>query len=34
LHSSEHAPGGARLSENSRQKFAAGLAAQRKQKRL
>jgi len=34
LHSSEHVPGGARLSENSGQKFAAGLAAQRKQKRL
>jgi len=34
LHSSDHVPGGARLSENSGQKFAAGLAAQRKQKRL
>jgi len=33
LHSSEHVPGGARLSENSGQKFAAGLAAQRHQKR-
>jgi hypothetical protein len=33
LHSSEHVPGGARLSENSGQKFAAGLAAQRQQKR-
>jgi hypothetical protein len=33
LHSSEYVPGGARLSENSGQKFAAGLAAQRPQKR-
>jgi hypothetical protein len=33
LHSSEHIPGGARLSENSGRKFAAGLAAQRQQKR-
>jgi hypothetical protein len=33
LHSSEHVPGGARLSENSGQKFATGLAAQRQQKR-
>ena len=33
LHSSEHVPGGARLSENTGQKFAAGLAAQRQQKR-
>jgi hypothetical protein len=33
LHSSEHVPGGARLSENSGRKFAAGLAAQRQQKR-
>ena len=33
LHSSEHVPGGARLSENSGRKFAAGLAAQRHQKR-
>ena len=32
LHSSEHVPGGARLSENSGQKFAAGLVAQRQQK--
>jgi hypothetical protein len=34
LHSSEHVPGGARLSVNSGQKFAAGLAAQHQQKRL
>jgi hypothetical protein len=33
LHSSEHVPGGARLSEESGQKFAAGLAAQRQQHR-
>ena len=33
LHSSEHVPGGAHLSENSGRKFAAGLAAQRQQKR-
>ena len=33
LHSSEHVAGGARLSENSGRKFAAGLAAQRQQKR-
>jgi len=33
LHSSEHVPGGARLSEDSGQKFAAGLIAQRQQKR-
>jgi hypothetical protein len=33
LHSSEHVPGGARLSENSGRKFATGLAAQRQQKR-
>jgi hypothetical protein len=33
LHSSEHVPGGARLSENSGRKFAAGLAAQRRPKR-
>ena len=33
LHSSEHIPGGARLSENSGRKFAAGLAARRHQKR-
>jgi len=32
LHSSEHVPGGARLSEDSGQKFAAGLIAQRQQK--
>jgi hypothetical protein len=32
-HSSEHVPGGARLSENSGRKFAAGLAAQRQQRR-
>jgi hypothetical protein len=33
LHSSEHVPSGARLSENRGRKFAAGLAAQRQQKR-
>ena len=33
LHSSEHVPGVARLSEHSGRKFAAGLAAQRQQKR-
>jgi hypothetical protein len=33
LHSSEHVPSGARLSENSGRKFAAGLAAQHQQKR-
>ena len=33
LHSSEHVPGGARLSEHSGRKFAAGLVAQRQQKR-
>jgi hypothetical protein len=33
LHSSEHVPGGARLSEDSGQKFAAGLIARRHQKR-
>jgi hypothetical protein len=33
LHSSEHVPGGARLSEKSGRKFAAVLAAQRHQKR-
>ena len=33
LHSSEHVPGGARLSEDSGRKFAAGLVAQRQQKR-
>jgi hypothetical protein len=33
LHSSEHVPGGARLSEESGQKFAASLAAQHHQKR-
>jgi len=33
LHSSEHVPGGARLSEDSGRKFAAGLVAQRHQKR-
>jgi hypothetical protein len=33
LHSSEHVPGGARLSETSGRKFAAGLAAQRHQQR-
>jgi len=33
LHSSEHIPGGARLSEDSGRKFAAGLVAQRQQKR-
>ncbi len=32
LHSSEHVPGGARLSEDSGRKFAAGLVAQRHQK--
>ena len=31
LHSSEHVPGGARLSEDSGRKFAAGLVAQRHQ---
>jgi hypothetical protein len=33
LHSSEHVPGGARLSAKSGRKFAAALAAQRHQKR-
>ena len=33
LHSSEHVPGGARLSENSGRKFASGLAAKRQEKR-
>jgi len=33
LHSSEYVPGGARLSKDSGQKFAAGLVAQRHQKR-
>ena len=33
LHSSEHVPGGARLSEDSGRKFAAGLSAQSHQKR-
>ena len=33
LHSSEHAPGGARMSEVSGKKFAAGLVAQRQQGR-
>jgi hypothetical protein len=33
LHSSEYVPGGARLAENSGQRFAAGLAAQRQQQR-
>ena len=33
LHSSEHVPGGARLSEDSGRKFTAGLIAQRQQKR-
>ena len=33
LHSSEHVPGGARLSEDSGRKFAAGLVVQRQQKR-
>jgi len=33
LHSSEHVPGGARLSENSDRKFASGLSAQRQKKR-
>ena len=33
LHSSEHVPGGARLSEDSGRKFAAGLVAQRHQNR-
>lgn len=32
LHSSEYAPGGTRLSEDSGRKFAAGLAAQHQQK--
>ena len=32
LHSSEHIPGGARMSEKSGQKFAAGLLAQHRQK--
>ena len=34
LHSSEHVPGGARLSEDSGRKFAAGLVARRQQQRL
>ena len=33
LHSSEYVPGGARLSEDSGRKFAAGLTAQRQQRR-
>jgi hypothetical protein len=33
LHSSEYVPGGARLSEDSGRKFAAGLVAQRQQNR-
>lgn len=33
LHSSEHVPGGARLSEDSGRQFAAGLVAQRERKR-
>jgi prevent-host-death family protein len=33
LHSSEYAPGGARMSEDSGRKFAEGLAAQRQQKK-
>jgi hypothetical protein len=33
LHSSDYVPGGARLSEDSGQKFAAGLIAQRQQRR-
>ncbi len=33
LHSSEYVPGGARLSEDSGRKFAAGLIAQRQQRR-
>jgi hypothetical protein len=33
LHSSEYVPGGARLSEDSGRKFAAGLVAQRQQRR-
>ena len=33
LHSSEHVPGGARLSEDSGQKFATGLSAQRPRQR-
>ncbi len=33
LHSSEHIPGGARMSENSGKKFAAGLLAQRQKGR-
>jgi hypothetical protein len=33
LHSSEHVPGGARLSEDSGRKFAALLLTQRQQKR-
>ena len=33
LHSSEHVPGGARLSEESGRKFAAALITQRQQKR-
>ena len=33
LHSSEYVPGGARLSEDSGRKFAAGLIAQRPQRR-
>jgi len=33
LHSSEHVPGGARMSEDSGEKFTAGLVAQRQQGR-
>ncbi len=33
LHSSEHVPGGARLSEDTGRKFATGLITQRQQKR-
>jgi hypothetical protein len=33
LHSSEYVPGGARLSEDSGRKFAAGLIARRQQRR-
>jgi hypothetical protein len=33
LHSSEHVPGGARMSEASGKKFTAGLVAQRQQRR-
>jgi hypothetical protein len=33
LHSSEHVPGGARMSEKSGQKFAAGLLSQHRQER-